>query len=397
MLQRAVRKVALTAGAASLECPAMSRTLSKTPAADGFWMPAEYEPHAGTWMLWPERPDNWRKAAAPAQAAFVEVARAIARFEPVTVGVSAPLFESARALLPPHIRVVEMSHDDCWARDVAPTFVVNAHGDVRGVHWRFNSWGGHRGGLYSPWDQDELVAPKVLEIESRDRYAAAIVNEGGAFHVDGAGTALVTEECLLNANRNPRMSRKQIESVLRAYLGVTTIVWLGKGVFNDETDGHIDNLAGFVRPGEVCLTWTDNPRDPQHAISQDAWQRLNDARDARGRRFKVHKLPMPGPLHMTAREAKGLVPRKGTKRRPAGDRLAGSYVNFYITNGGIVMPLLDARTDRAAAAQIRRLFPRRRVVGVPAREVLLGGGNIHCITQQVPAAGIERSKPQVTP
>jgi agmatine deiminase len=174
---------------------------------------------------------------------------------------------------------------------------------------------------------------------------------------------------------------------------VTTIVWLGKGVFNDETDGHVDNLACFARPGEVCLTWSDDKRDPQHAISLDAWERLNDARDARGRRFKVHKLPSPGPLYMSAKEAKGLVNRKGTKKRPAGDRLAASYVNFYIVNGGIVMPLLDARTDRAAATLLRRVFPKRRVLGVPAREVLLGGGNIHCITQQVPAAGLQRTKP----
>jgi agmatine deiminase len=377
----------------------MSRTpanpLPRTPAADGFWMPAEFEPHDGTWMLWPERPDNWRKAAAPAQRVLTEVARAIARFEPVTIGASAAHFEGARAALPTHIRVVEMSHDDCWARDVGPTFVVNERGAVRGVDWRFNAWGGDHGGLYSSWHQDDLVARKVLEIERRERYAADLVNEGGAIHVDGVGTALVTEECLLNRNRNPKMTRAQIEKALRAYLGVSTIVWLGKGVFNDETDGHIDELACFVRPGEVCLTWTDNKRDPQYAISLDAWERLNDARDARGRRFKVHKLQMPGPLYMTAKEAKGLVRRPGTKPRPAGERLAASYANFYIANGGIVMPLLDPRTDRAAAGELRRLFPRRRIVGVPTREVLLGGGNIHCITQQVPAAGRERRKPEV--
>ncbi|HEU4625370.1 MAG TPA: agmatine deiminase [Steroidobacteraceae bacterium] len=372
----------------------MSQTLKKTPAADGFWMPGEFEPHAGTWMLWPERPDNWRERAVPAQRAFAAVATAIARFEPVTVGVSAAHFDGARAQLPPHIRVVEMSHDDAWARDVAPTFVVNEAGAVRGVDWRFNAWGGDHGGLYSSWDQDERVARKVLEIERCDRYAAHLVNEGGAVHVDGVGTVLVTEECLLNRNRNPNLSRKQIEKALRDYLGVSTIIWLGKGVFNDETDGHIDELAAFVRPGEVVLTWTDDRRDPQYAISQDAWQRLNDARDARGRRLKVHKLPMPGPLYMTAKEAKGVVTRPGTKPRPAGERLAASYVNFYATNGGIVMPLLDPRTDRAAAAQLRRLFPKRRIVGVPTREVLLGGGNIHCITQQVPAAGRARRKPE---
>jgi agmatine deiminase len=275
-------------------------------------------------------------------------------------------------------------------RDVGPTFVVDKRGAVRGVHWHFNAWGGLQGGLYFPWDQDELVGRKVLEIEGRDRYRAPLINEGGAIHVDGEGTALVTEECLLNTNRNPSSSREQLESYLRDYLGVATIIWLGKGVFNDETDGHIDNLACFARPGAVCLTWTDNKRDPQYRISLDAWERLKDARDARGRRLQVIKLPMPGPLALSAKEAAGVVAREGSKARKAGERLAGSYVNFYIANGGIVVPLLDSRTDRAALSRLKRVFPERRVVGVPAREVLLGGGNIHCITQQVPAAGVKR-------
>ncbi len=364
----------------------MTRTLPSTPAADGFWMPAEFEPHAGCWMLWPERPDNWREAARPAQHAFVAVATAISAFEPVSVGVSAIHYEIARAMLPEHIRVIELAHDDCWMRDVGPTFVVDGRGGVRGVDWHFNAWGGLSGGLYFPWDQDDLVARKVLEIERLARYRSSIINEGGALHVDGEGTVLVTEECLLNANRNPTLSREQIEDHLRAFLGVSQVIWLGKGVFNDETDGHVDNLACFVRPGEVALGWTDNKRDVQYAISLDAWERLHDARDARGRRLKVHKLPMPRPLSISQKEAAGIVSREGTKARPAGDRLAGSYVNFYIANGGIVMPLLDPRSDSAAVSKVKRLFPERRVVGVPAREVLLGGGNIHCITQQVPAA-----------
>jgi agmatine deiminase len=279
-------------------------------------------------------------------------------------------------------------------RDVGPTFVVDRRGAVRGVDWHFNAWGGSQGGLYFPWDQDDLVARKVLEIEGRDRYRAPVVNEGGAIHVDGEGTALVTEECLLNINRNPLLSRKRVEDYLRDYLNVARIIWLGKGVFNDETDGHIDNLACFARPGEICLTWTDNKRDPQYAISHDAWERLHDERDAKGRRLKVTKLPMPGPLTLSAKEASGIIPREGTKPREAGERLAASYVNFYIANGGIVMPLLDSRTDRAAVSRVKRLFPDRRVLGVPAREVLLGGGDIHCITQQVPAAGIKRQPPQ---
>jgi agmatine deiminase len=364
----------------------MSRTLTTTPAADGYWMPAEFEPHAGTWMLWPARPDNWRSGAQPAQQAFAAVATAIAGFEPVTVGACAEQYEFARALLPAAIRVVELSSNDAWMRDVGPTCVVNAAGEVRGIDWPFNAWGGFNGGLYFPWDQDDLVARKVLEIEACDRYRAPLILEGGAIHVDGQGTVLVTEQCLLNPNRNPQLTRSDIEAQLRRYLGVSTVVWLGAGVVHDETDGHVDNLACFARPGEVCLTWTDNRRDPQWPVSQDAYARLMDARDAEGRRFKVHKLPQPGPLTMTAAEARGVLTRDGAKPRIAGERLAGSYANFYIANGGIVMPLLDARRDAAALAVLRRVFRDRQVVGVPGREILLGGGNIHCITQQIPAA-----------
>jgi agmatine deiminase len=356
-------------------------------------MPAELAPHAGCWMLWPERADNWREAARPAQHAFAQVAARIARFEPVSVGVSPQQYETARALLPGGVRVVEMTHDDCWMRDVGPTFVVDGRGGLRGVHWHFNAWGGLNGGLYFPWDQDELVGAKVLELERCERYRPSFINEGGAIHVDGEGTALVTEECLLNPNRNPQLGRLEIEALLKDHLGVSIIIWLGQGVFNDETSGHIDNLACFVRPGEVCLTWTDRRADPQHAISKDAWERLNDAQDARGRRLKVTKLPMPGPLLVEAREARGVVPREGSKARVAGERLAASYVNFYAANGGVVMPLLDPRTDRAALAALGQLFPERRVVGVPAREILLGGGNIHCITQQVPLASIRCEPP----
>ncbi len=362
----------------------MTQTHDSTPAADGFSMPAEYAPHAGCWMLWPERQDNWRAGALPAQVAFAEVAAAIARFEPVTVGVSADHYEFARTQLAPHIRVLEISHDDAWMRDVGPTFVTNSKGVRRGVDWRFNAWGGLDGGLYFPWDQDDLVARKVLEIEGCDRYRAPIVNEGGAIHVDGAGTALVTEQCLLNRNRNPGLSQPEIEQYLKDYLGVRTVIWLGAGVVDDETDGHIDNLACFVKPGVVALTWTNDRSDPQYAVSADALERLESTRDARRREIEVIRLPMPGPLERSKEEAGGVLLRDHTHARLAGQRLAASYVNFYIANKGIVMPLLDAKTDRAAAAQLKRAFPGRKVVGVPAREILLGGGNIHCITQQVP-------------
>jgi agmatine deiminase len=248
----------------------------------------------------------------------------------------------------------------------------------------FNAWGGKAGGAYQDWALDDQVAAKVLEIESATRYRAPFILEGGAIHVDGQGTLLTTEECLLNPNRNPTLRRGQIESLLERHLGVRRIIWLGRGVFNDETDGHVDNLCCFVRPGVVVLTWTDNPDDPQYDISRAAYEVLAKAKDARGRRLKVHKLLQPGPLYMTEAEAAGIEYSPGCKVRRAGERLAGSYVNFYIANRHIVMPLLDPRTDRAAKSALAKLFPRRRVLGVPSREILLGGGNIHCITQQQP-------------
>jgi len=297
------------------------------------------------------------------------------------MAVSGGQLESARAMLSPAVRVVEIATDDAWIRDHGPTFVVDGGGDRRGVDWRFNAWGG----IYSPWDRDEEVAAKVLEVEGADRYRAPIVLEGGSVHVDGEGTVLTTEECLLHPNRNPELSKEQIERVLLDHLGAEKVVWLGAGVFEDETDGHVDNLACFARPGTVLLTWTDDEDDPQHAISRDARERLEAASDARGRSLEVVLLPSPGPLHLSAEEAEGVEAREATLPRRAGERLASSYVNFYLGNSRIVMPLIDPRHDEEAAAVLRRSFPGREVVGVPAREILLGGGNIHCITQQVPA------------
>jgi agmatine deiminase len=359
----------------------MSATIDSTPAADDFRMPGEFEPHDGCWMLWPERSDNWRGRAARAQQAFAAVAEAIAASEPVRMGASAAQLEHARALLPSSVRVVELAGDDAWVRDTGPTFVVDGSGGRRGVDWHFNAWGG----IYSPWDRDERVAAQILELEGADRYRAPLVLEGGSIHVDGEGTVLTTEECLLNRNRNPELSRDRIERALLDYLGAEKVVWLGRGVFEDETDGHIDNLACFARPGVVLLTWSEDESDPQQAISRDALARLEASTDARGRSFEVIKLPSPGPLRTTAEEAVGVEPHEGSLPRRAGDRLAASYANFYLGDSRLVMPLLDERYDDQAAAILRGCFPEREVVGVASREILLGGGNIHCITQQLPA------------
>jgi len=363
----------------------MGATLQSTPASDGFRMPAEFEPHRGCWMAWPERPDNWRLGAKPAQEAFAAVAAAIAASEPVTMAVSDAQFVHCRSLLPASVRVVEISTEDAWMRDTGPSFLVSDEGGLRGVDWRFNAWGGRDGGLYCPWDRDDRVAAKVLEVEGADRYRAPIVLEGGAIHVDGEGTVLTTEECLLNPNRNPELSREEIERCLLDYLGAEKVVWLGRGAFEDETDGHVDNLACFARPGVVLVSWAEDEDDPQHAISREAMEWLQGASDARGRRFEIVTLPSPGPLEIAPEEAEGVEAAAGTLPRRAGDRMAASYVNFYLGNSRVVFPLLDPRHDEEARSVLARTFPEREVVGVPAREILLGGGNVHCITQQVPA------------
>lgn len=366
----------------------MPRRLHSTPRADGYRMPAEWEPHAGCWLLWPERPDNWRNGARPAQAAFAAVAAAIARTEPVTVCVSPERYAAAREALPEIVRVVEMTSNDSWARDCGPTFVVDDRGGVRGIDWRFNAWGGLRDGLYFPWDQDDLVGEKVLELERDDRYAPDLVMEGGSIDVDGQGTVLTTEECLLNPDRNPELTRADIEARLKAHLNVETVLWLPKGVHGDETDGHVDNLCRFVGPGEVVLTWTDDPADPQHAISRDALAHLQTMTDARGRALIVHRLHQPAPVVITVDEAAGVDRLPGTLPRRPGDRMAASYVNFYIANGAVIAPAFDDPADAPAHDLLGRLFPARRIIAVPAREILLGGGGIHCITQQQPLAAV---------
>ncbi len=348
-------------------------------------MPAEWERHSGCWMLWPQRRDTWRDGGKPAQRAFVEAAAQISGFERVTVGVNAEQFENARAMLPARVRVVELSNNDAWMRDMGATFVVNANGQVRGVDWQFNAWGGLSKMMYFPWDKDELVARKMLEIESLDRYQAPLVMEGGSIHVDGEGTLLATEQCLLHPNRNPQLSRADIEQALADYLGISRIIWLPRGVYEDETDGHVDNLCCFTRPGVVALTWTEDRGDPQYERSAEALERLQSARDAQGRRLQAHKVHQPDPMFMNAEEAAGLDVVDSAFLRPAGERLAGSYINFYIANGAIILPQFADRHDQAACQQMAQLFPDREIIGIPSREILLGGGNIHCITQQQPA------------
>jgi len=362
----------------------MSTTIDSTPRADGYRMPGEFEPHEQVWMLWPQRPDNWRLGAKPAQRSWVEVATAISRFEPVTVGVNHDQYENARNLLPARVRVVEISGNDAWMRDCGPTFVVNDEGDVRLVDWEFNAWGGLYDGLYFPWDKDQMVPLKIAEIAGVDRYKAPLVMEGGSFHVDGEGTLLTTEECLLSPGRNPQLGREEIEQHLRDYLNVDQVIWLAKGIDPDETNGHVDDVACFVKPGVVLAAVTEDTDDWRYELLQDNLRRLQAATDARGRKLEVHTMPMPAIMAITEDEAWGVDSAEGSIPRRPGDKTAASYLNFLIVNGGVVMPVFDDSNDAVALDTLQRLFPDRVVVTVPGREIVLGGGNVHCITQQQP-------------
>ncbi|KAL5725608.1 agmatine deiminase [Ranunculus cassubicifolius] len=373
--------------------------LQGTPAVLGYRMPAEWEPHSQTWIGWPERPDNWRNNAVPGQQAFVNVAIAISKFEPVTVCASPAQWENARSQMPPNIRVVEMSMNDSWFRDSGPTFVVRARAlnsedsehMVAGIDWNFNSWGGVEDGCYTDWSLDLLVAKKILGIEKVPRFPQSIILEGGSIHVDGEGTCLTTEECLLNKNRNPHLTKDQIENELKTYLGVKKVIWLPRGLLgDDDTNGHIDNMCCFAKPGVVLLSWTDDESDPQYERSIEALSVFEKETDAVGRKIEVIKLHVPGPLYMTSEESNGVIQDGEAKPRPASTRLAASYVNFYIANGGIIAPAFgDEKWDNEARRVLTSVFPKHQVVMVEgAREIVLAGGNIHCITQQQPAVPI---------
>lgn len=363
----------------------MAKRIDSTPKADGFRMPGEFEPQEKIWMIWPERPDNWRDGAKPAQRVFTEVAKAIREFEPITVCASPAQYQNARNMLPENIRVVEMTSNDAWIRDCGPTFVKNDKtGEVRGIDWDFNSWGGLYDGLYFPWDQDDRIAQKVCEIEEKDSYRTpGFVLEGGSIHVDGEGTLLTTEMCLLSPGRNPEMKKEEIEAKLKDYLNLEKVIWIKDGIDPEETDGHVDDVACFIRPGEVACIWTEDKNHPFYQYAQDAYKTLSEATDAKGRKLKVHKLCLtknPCYLHGAAT----IDSVEGTMPRSDSDIAIASYMNFLIVNGGVIVPQYGDENDALALQQVQEMFPDRKAVGVRTEEVAYGGGNIHCITQQQP-------------
>lgn len=356
-------------------------------------MPAEYSEHEGCILIFPERSDSWQYGAYAARKAFARIVEAISRSEAVTVCASEAQYDNARAMLPENVRVVEMSTNDSWARDYAPTFVVNKDGEVRGIDWGFNAWGGLADGLYFPWDKDNKLARKLCDLFGKDVYNKRdFILEGGSIHVDGEGTCMVTESCLLSRGRNPDLSKEEIEQTLKEYLNVEKVLWLPCGIYQDETNEHVDNICAFVKPGEVVLAWTDDTEDVQYPMSKACLDYLASETDARGRKIRVHKLMLPKPVLITKEECEGLDACWDEPTRTPGERLAASYVNFYIANRHIVMPGFGDPADESAKQLLSELFPDREVIQIYARDILIGGGNIHCITQQIPKGRKENAE-----
>ena len=342
------------------------------PSGAGYRMPAEWEPHAATWLAWPHNVDTWPDDLERVRRTWVEMIRTLAGGETVHLLVNDVSFETevAARLRRGGVdtrRVVfhRIPTVDVWIRDYGPTFITreDPSGALAFVNWRFNAWGMK----YPEYVADDAVPPRINEWLGLPAFTPGIVLEGGSIDVNGAGLCLVTEECLLNPNRNSGRTRQDIEALLRSALGLQRVVWLPAGMAGDDTDGHIDNLARFVNPTTVVCVVEEDPRDENYLALQENYRRLTRATDLLGRRLDVVPLPQPDPVVAD------------------GSRLPASYANFYIANGVVLVPLYGGPKDRTALDTLAALFSGRRVAGIDACALILGLGGIHCVTQQQPA------------
>jgi agmatine deiminase len=338
----------------------------RCPVRDGLYMPAEWVAHQRTWMAWPCRPEPWGslEGLLRARLAYAAAARAISGFEKVTMVVRPDDHDEARLACGRGIEFAAFELDDSWTRDTGPVFVTDGADGVAGVHWRFNAWGNK----YHPHDHDAQLGAGILDALDMRLYEGPMVLEGGSIAVDGLGTLITTEQCLLNPNRNPNLSRQQIEERLAIYLGVTRIVWLGEGLEDDETDGHVDNIVSFAGPGRLLVHKPKADGSYNDRVMQDNIKRLKAARDARGQAFDIIEVPEPAP-----------------RLRHDGRRLEMSYINSCFANHGLVVPAFDDPADAGVVELMQRVFPDRRVVQVPCLDIVEGGGGLHCITLQQPS------------
>lgn len=336
--------------------------IKNSPAEQGFRMPGPGHPHLRTWMAWPHRSDLLEDDLPDTQRAYAEVARAISRFEPVIMVVHPAHVASARKLLDPKVDVVAMPIDDAWIRDSGPTFLISDDGRLGGVSWRFNAWGGK----HEPWQADDELAPRVLAYAGAQMAESFLVCEGGSLTTDGDGTLICTETSILNPNRNPGVSKGWAEIELKRMLGVEKVVWLPGDPLDSETDGHIDGMCCFIGPGKVLFEVNPDPYDPHGRILADNLFALKAQTTARGREFEV--LPI----------------EEAVDAKATSDIFCRSYINFYIANGGIVLPSYGMSSDERALDSIRTAFPDAVIEQVDVNAIAPGGGSIHCITQEQP-------------
>ena len=347
--------------------------MTSTPAQLGYRMPAEWEPHRGTWLSWPHKEASWPGKFGPVPAIFARMVRHLADQEEVHINVAGPEMEQdVRRQLSDsgadsgNVFFHYHPTNDAWCRDHGPIFLQrrqDSRADEAIVDWDFNAWGGK----YPPYDLDDVVPTRIAEELGLPLFCPGIVMEGGSIDVNGRGTLLTTEACLLNRNRNPDLDRTAIEDYLRGYLGVSHILWLGDGIAGDDTDGHVDDLTRFVDPTTVVTVVEDDPADQNYEPLQSNLERLNRMTDQDGQPLRVVTLPMPRPLYHD------------------GQRLPASYANFYIANGVVLLPTYDPDRDEQAQATLQSLFPNRQVIGIDCTDLVWGLGAFHCVTQQWPS------------
>lgn len=339
-----------------------------TPAALGYRWPAEWEPHASTWVSWPHNPKTWPDKFEPVPEQFAKFVRLLARYEPVNVLAGGEeVMVVARELVGncPNVTLHDIPTNDAWCRDHGPTFLVSDNPSLPPalVDWQYNAWGGK----YPPFDKDNEAPRRIAELQGRRRFEPGIILEGGAIDGNGRGTVLTTESCLLNPNRNASLDRAATERYLRDYLAATNILWLTGGeVAGDDTDGHIDQIARFVRPSTVVVAVCDDPAEENYGPTQQNLTQLQNLRDERGERLTVVPLPLPRPLFVDDQ------------------RLPASYCNFLIANGCVIVPQFGDPADRRAIEILADLMPDREVVGSPSLDLVWGLGSFHCLTQQEP-------------
>jgi agmatine deiminase len=353
----------------------MPQTPRQTPSEFGFYMPAEWHPHSATWLTWPTDPETWPDRVERVEEIYLEIIAALAPNEIVNLLVDDAVTEQGvrrRCQFPAghNVRFHQIPTVDSWIRDYGPNFLVSRDGTKAAFNdWIFNAWGNK----YEALEQDDQI-PRVLEpIVGLPRFEPRIVLEGGAIDVNGDGCVLTTEQCLLNPNRNPQLSRDEIEVYLKNYLGVVKVLWLGEGIVGDDTDGHIDDIARFVAPNTIVCAIEDDPEDANYKILQDNLRRLKLMTDANDRPFEIVTLPMPG-----------IVGGESTATRDL-DRLPASYANFLIANNVVLLPVFDHANDTRASETLQHVFRDRRVVPINCEPLVWGMGTIHCLSQQQPA------------